>query len=80
MSPRADGTSPRERHVRHGAWAASVAVLGVLLFTWPLLRTPALDLGRSYAHLLGAWALIVVALALLSRALGRAGRGRGGRA
>jgi hypothetical protein len=74
-----EGATPRERNVRRGAWAASIVALGVLLFTWPFVRTPPLGIGASYAHLLGAWAAIVVALASLSRALGRA-RARGRRA
>jgi hypothetical protein len=54
--------------------------LGLMLFAWPFLRTPLLGIGPSYAHLLGAWALIVGALALLSRAIGRGLSARGGRA
>jgi hypothetical protein len=72
-------STPRERLLRRGAWAASIFALGLLLFTWPFVRSPALDIGASYAHLLGAWAVIVVALAALSRASGRA-RSRGRRA
>jgi hypothetical protein len=59
--------APRHRE----PWAASIAVLGLLLFVWPFLRTPLLGLGASYAHLLGSWAVVVIALALLSRAIGR---------
>lgn len=73
----AEAGSPRERQHRGGAWAALVTVLGLLLFTWPFLRSPRLGIGAAYAHLLGAWAAIVAALALVSRALGRAARGRG---
>ncbi len=69
----------RKRRIRHGAWAAFIAVLGLLLFTWPFVRTPPLGIGASYAHLLGAWAVIVIALGLLSRAIGRT-RSRGRRA
>jgi hypothetical protein len=76
MSPRSDDVTPRERQVRRGAWAASIAVAGLLLFTWPFVRTPLLAIGPSYAHLLGAWVAVVVALAALSRAIGRRGRPR----
>lgn len=69
----------RKRRIRHGAWAAFIAVAGLLLFTWPFVRTPHLGIGASYAHLLGAWAAIIVALGLLSRAIGRT-RTRGRRA
>jgi hypothetical protein len=61
-------------------WASTIVALGLMLFSWPFLRTPLLGIGRSYAHLLGAWALIVGALALLSRAIGRSLSARGGRA
>ncbi len=79
MSRSPDHAARRERHFRRGAWAASIVVLGVLLFTWPFVRTPPLGIGASYAHLLGAWAVIVIALGLLSRAIGRT-RSRGRRA
>jgi hypothetical protein len=80
MYRRADDATPRERKFRRGAWAVSLAALGLLLFTWPFVRTPPLGIGPSYAHVLGAWAAVVLALALLSRTLGRRGRARGPRA
>jgi hypothetical protein len=51
-----------------------------MLFAWPFLRTPPLGIGPSYAHLLGAWALIVGGLALLARALRPDATARGDRA
>jgi hypothetical protein len=80
MSPRADEVTPRDRQFRRGAWATSIIVVGLLLFTWPFVRTPPLGIGSSYAHLLGSWAVIVLGLALLARALGRRNRPRGDRA
>lgn len=79
MASTGDDATPRERHSRRRAWAASIAVVGLLLFTWPFVRTPPLGIGASYAHLLGAWAVIVLALGALSRATARA-RPRGPRA
>ncbi len=79
MSRRADDASPRERQLRAGAWALLIAVSGLLLLSWPFVRTPPLGIGASYVHLLGAWCAIVVALALLSRRLGRGARARGDR-
>jgi hypothetical protein len=76
MPARAGGPGA-SRHPRLGAWAASIAVLGLLLFVWPFVRTPLLGIGLSYAHLLGAWGAVVLALALLSRAIGRDRRGGG---
>jgi hypothetical protein len=79
--PIRDEDVPRvERRLRLGAWAAWIAVLGLLLFLWPFLRTPLLGIGASYAHLLGAWAAVIIALALLSRAIGKEVRGRDRRA
>lgn len=79
MSPirRHAGLRPEVRWDRQRAWAASVFFLGLLLFVWPFVRTPPLSLGLSYAHLLAAWALVVVGLFAMSRSLGRARR-RGG--
>ncbi len=76
MSASPEEAAFRERHLRRSAWAAFIGVLGLLLFTWPFVRTPPLGIGASYAHLLGAWAAIVFALGSLSRAIARA-RSRG---
>jgi hypothetical protein len=80
MSRQPEEVSAPERRSRRAAWAWSLVALGLLLITWPFLRTPLLGIGPSYGHVLGAWALIVVALALLSRAIGRdrGERGDGG--
>jgi hypothetical protein len=63
-----------EEH-RHGlggrAWAAALVVIGLLLFTWPFVRTPPLGLLHSYLHLLGSWAIVVAGAALTARAIGR---------
>jgi hypothetical protein len=53
------------------AWGIALAVLGLLLFTWPFVRTPPLGLLGSYLHLLGAWAAIIVAIWFTARALAR---------
>jgi hypothetical protein len=57
----------------------SIFALGLLLFTWPFVRTPLLPLGPAYAHLLGAWLVVIAALAVMARALRRRSGGRGGR-
>lgn len=59
------------------AAAASIIALGLLIFTWPFVRTPSLPIGQAYAHLLGAWVLVIAAVALMARALRRPARGRG---
>jgi hypothetical protein len=61
------------------AWAATILVLGFLLFTWPFLRTPELDIGRTYAHLMAGWTVTVVGLAAMARALRPRRVSRGGR-
>jgi hypothetical protein len=55
------------------AWVAALVGLGLLVFTWPFVRTPPLGLLGSYLHLLGAWAVMVLAIAATARALGRGG-------
>lgn len=62
---------PPVRWERQRAWAASIFGFGLLLFVWPFVRTPPLAIGPTYAHLLGAWTLVVVALHLMARSLGR---------
>jgi hypothetical protein len=72
VTPAEDSTPPdRRRRLQTGA--ASIVVVGLMLFAWPFVRTPLLPIGPSYAHLLGAWAAIVAALALLARAIARSG-------
>jgi hypothetical protein len=44
-------------------------VAGLLLFTWPFVRVPPLPLAPAFVHLLGAWVLMVLGLAAVSRAL-----------
>jgi hypothetical protein len=56
------------------AASAALVVLGLLLFTWPFVRTPPLGLLGSYLHLLGAWLFVVAAAAATARALGRVER------
>lgn len=53
------------------AWAVAIFALGLLLVSWPFVRTPPLSLGGTTAHLLGAWLVIVVALGAMARALRR---------
>jgi hypothetical protein len=56
------------------AWGMALVVAGVLLFTWPFVRTPPLELAPAYLHLLGAWVVVIAGSWLTSRALGRGGR------
>ena len=61
----------RSTHARRGllapALALALAVVAVLLFTWPLLREPRLQLLPAFIHVLAAWAGVVGALWWLSR-------------
>lgn len=77
---RGDSAAGPTRPARGSEAAASIIVVGLLLFTWPLLRTPLLAIGLSYVHLLAAWAIVVAALYGLSRRLGGRERTRGDRA
>ncbi|HEX9308227.1 MAG TPA: hypothetical protein VF894_12095 [Anaeromyxobacter sp.] len=78
MAGRRGEVHPPARWRGRRASAASLAVIGLLLFTWPFVRTPPLSIGASYAHLLGAWVLFVAALVVLARALGQRDRVGGG--
>ncbi len=60
---------PDTRWRRQRVWAASILVVGLLLFTWPFVRTPPLGLGQTYVHLLWSWALVIAGLAAMARSL-----------
>ncbi len=77
MAGRRDVEGRPGRWQRQRAWAAAIFGLGFLLFVWPFVRSPPLGLGLSYAHLIGAWALVIAALCAMSRSLGP-GKGGGG--
>ena len=68
---------PHVRWDRQRAWAACIFVAGLLLFVWPFVRTPPLPIGLAYAHLLGAWLLVVIALYLMARSIRPEPRRRG---
>jgi hypothetical protein len=71
MARRDPAPSAAPRPSRRRAFAAWVLVTGLLLFTWPFVRVPRFHVVPAWLHLLGAWALVVAALAALARALGR---------
>ncbi len=78
MSSRHADERPGARWRHQRAWAASVLFVGLLLFAWPFVRTPALSIGESYGHLLAAWVAVIAGLGLMARSLGRGAR-EGGR-
>jgi hypothetical protein len=55
--------------LRHPVFPAALAVAALLLFCWPFVRVPRLPLADAWAHLGAAWALVIVALWALSRAV-----------
>ena len=59
---------------RARAFGVAVVAAGVLLVTWPFVRVPALSLVPAYLHVLGAWFVVIAAIATLSRALARHAR------
>lgn len=61
--------SPGTRWRRQRVWAACVFVVGLLLFTWPYVRTPPLGIGQTYVHLLWSWAFVIAGLAGMARSL-----------
>lgn len=56
---------------RQRAFAGTLLIAGLLVFTWPFVRVPPLHVVPAFLHLLVAWALLVAGLAVLSRAVGR---------
>ena len=60
------------------AFAAGFLVAGVLVFAWPFVRAPRLPLVPAFVHLVVAWALMVIGLAAMSRALSHAEPDAGG--
>lgn len=44
----------------------------LLLFCWPVVALPPLTLAQAWAHLFGAWALVIAALLALARSIGSA--------
>jgi len=67
MTPRAD---PGRDRARFAALGGPLVLVALLLFCWPFVRVPRLSLAEAWTHLLGAWALVIAALVLLSRAFG----------
>jgi hypothetical protein len=59
---------------RARAFGVAVVAAGTLLVTWPFVRVPALSIVPAYLHLLGAWVVVIAAIAALSRALARRAR------
>ncbi len=59
--------STHPKRVLTPALALALAVLALLLFTWPLLREPRLHVVSAFIHVLAAWAAVVGALWWISR-------------
>jgi hypothetical protein len=56
---------------RNPAVAGGLAALAVLLFCWPFVCSPPLDLRRTFIHLFAAWACVILLLWRTSRGLER---------
>ncbi len=69
MSPPPPGGRRGRTILRDRAFAVAFLVAGLALFTWPFVRVPPLPLVPAFLHLLGAWALVVLGLWRMSRAL-----------
>jgi hypothetical protein len=57
------------RVLRDPGFPPAVGVGALLLFSWPILRVPPPSLLPACVHLFVAWALVILTLALLARAL-----------
>ncbi len=58
------------RALRHRLLPVAVAAGALLLFVWPLVRSPPLSLGEAWGHLTATWFLLIVTLVAMGRALG----------
>ncbi len=63
---------------RHPAFAGTLAALAALLFCWPFVHVPPLDLWPAYLHLFGSWAVVILTLWWMSRCLGGETEDQGG--
>ena len=68
--PRPTNGRSRGRAAPTPALAAAFAVLALLLFAWPLARTPRLHVALAFVHVFIAWVVVVIVLGWLSRRLG----------
>jgi membrane associated rhomboid family serine protease len=64
------------RRTQFTALAVPLATVALLLFLWPLVMVPRLSLAEAWAHLFGAWALLIVAIFALVQTAGRSRRHR----
>jgi hypothetical protein len=55
--------------LRDRAFAVAFLAGATALLTWPFLRVPPLPLVGAFLHLLGAWALLLLGLWRMARAL-----------
>lgn len=67
MAGRAPGR--RRSALRDRAFAGFFFLAAAALFTWPFVRVPPLPVVPAFLYLLAAWALVVVGLWRVSRAL-----------
>jgi hypothetical protein len=57
------------RALRGPGFPLALGVGSLLLFCWPFVRVPPPRLVHAWIHVFAAWALAILALALLARAL-----------
>jgi hypothetical protein len=73
--PESDAPSTRSfaarlvRALRDPGFPVALAVGALLLFSWPFVRVPRLDLAQAWVHVFAAWALAIASLAVFARAL-----------
>jgi membrane associated rhomboid family serine protease len=57
------------RLLRYNAFSALSGLLALLLFCWPWVRVPRLSVSQAYLHFFGVWAILVIVMFFMSRAL-----------
>jgi hypothetical protein len=64
------------RRTPFAALAVPLATVALLLFLWPLVTAPRSSLAEAWAHLFGAWAIVIVAIFALLQTAARPRRHR----
>jgi hypothetical protein len=60
-------THRRSRRTATAVLAGALATIALLLFAWPLARSPRLHVVQGLLHIFAAWVLTVAALWFISR-------------
>ncbi len=70
VEPASGSRHARWRHaLRQPSFPRALAIGAVLLFCWPFVRVPRLQLAEAWIHLTVSWALVIAGILAHARAL-----------